>query len=203
MKNYSEKEIIKGCKKNSRKFQEILYLNYFDKMYGMCIRHTSDANIAMSVLNDGFIKVYKNIGKYRFEGSFEGWIRKIVYNSICDYYRKSSNNQKFIEIEDRTLTSDILNILEYEEIIELVNTLSESSRRVFIMHAVEGYTHREIAEKENISISTSKWNLAKAKRKLKQLITENQALFLEKESFYTTWKKKFIVRNLKRKVGKR
>lgn len=180
MKNYSEKEIITGCKKNSRKFQEVLYLKYFDKMYGMCIRHTSDSNIAMIVLNDGFIKVYKNIEKYRFEGSFEGWIRKIVYNSICDYYRKSSNNQKFIEIDDRSVTSDIHNILEYEEIIALVNTLSGSSRRIFIMHAVEGYNHREIAEKENISISTSKWHLAKAKKKLKQLITEDEVRFLEK-----------------------
>lgn len=180
MKNYSEKEIINGCKKNSRKFQEILYLNYFDKMYGMCLRHTSDESIAMSVLNDGFIKVYRNIEKYRFEGSFEGWIRKIVYNSICDYYRKSSNNQKFIEIDDRSTSSNIHNVLEYEEILELVNSLTDSSRRIFIMHAIEGYNHREIAEKENISISTSKWHLAKAKKKLIQLINENELKFLEK-----------------------
>ena len=181
MKNYSEKEVIIGCKNNSRKYQEFLYLNFFDKMFGMCIRHTSDETIAMSVLNDGFIKVFKNIEKYRFEGSFEGWIRRIVYNSICDYYRKSSNNHKFIEIEHKSVISDNYNILEYEEILELVDTLSETNRCIFIMHAIEGYNHREIAEIKGISTSTSKWYLAKAKKKLKELLVKNEMVFIEKE----------------------
>lgn len=182
MKKYSEKDIIKACTKNSRKHQEYLYLDYFDRMYGMCLRHTSDEEIAMSVLNDGFIKVFKSIKKYRFEGSFEGWVRKIIYNSIRDYYRKKSNNQKFIEIQDKSFTSEIYSTLEYDDIIDLVNKLSEHSRSVFIMHAIEGYNHREISELKKISISTSKWHLAQAKETLKKLLLENNNTNIKQNS---------------------
>jgi len=178
MKRYSEAELIKACKDNSRKHQEHLYLSYFDKMYGMCLRHTSDETIAMSVVNDGFMKVFKSIGKFQSKGSFEGWIRKIVYNSICDYYRKKSNNHKFIELEDKEKTTEIYNSLEYEEIIDLVNTLPESSKSVFILHAIEGYNHKEIAELKNIPIGTSKWYLSKAKEQLKKLLANRDILYL-------------------------
>jgi RNA polymerase sigma-70 factor (ECF subfamily) len=186
MKKYSEEDIIKACKKNSREHQEYLYLDYFDRMYGMCLRHTSDDTIAMSVLNDGFIKVFKNIGKYRFEGSFEGWVRKIIYNSIRDYYRKKSNNQKFIEIQDKSFTSEIYNTLEYDDIIDLVNKLSENRRRVFVMYAIEGYNHREISELRKISISTSKWHLAQAKETLKKLLLESNKTILKQNSIKRT-----------------
>jgi len=177
MKEFSDKELIKACRKNSRKHQEILYLKYFDTMFGMCLRHTSDETISMSVVNDGFIKVFKNIDKYQFKGSFEGWIRKIVYNSIRDYYRKNSNKQLFIELNEKTKISESYNNLGYEEIINLVDTLPETSRNIFIMHAIEGYNHREIAKIKNMPISTSKWHLSKAKEQLKKLLAKKDIIY--------------------------
>lgn len=178
MKIFSDKELIVACRKNSRKHQEILYLRYFDKMYGMALRHSSDEAIAMSVVNDGFMKVFKNIDKFEFKGSFEGWVRKIVYNSIRDYYRKSSNKQVFIELNEKTKATESYSNLGYEEIISLVNNLPENSKNIFIMHAIEGYNHREIAEIKNISISTSKWHLSKAKEQLKKILIKKDILYL-------------------------
>ncbi len=176
MKTYSEEEIIKGCKKNSRKFQEILYLNYFDKMYGMCLRHTTDNEIAMSVLNDGFLKVFKNIDKYRYDGSFENWLRKVIYNTLRDYYRKKSNNQKFLEIFDNQTNDNYLNNLEYEDILKMVDSLPQKNKKVFVLFAIEGYKHNDISRILNIPVGTSKWHLSQAKKKLKEMILKSEII---------------------------
>ncbi len=174
MKSYSEEEIIKGCKRNSRKFQELLYFRYFDKMYGMCLRHTSDKEIAMSVLNDGFLKIFKNIEKYRYDGSFEGWVRKVIYNTLRDYYRKKSNNQRFLEIFENQGNDRNLNNLEYEDILKMIDSLPQKSRNVFVMYAIEGYKHNDISRILNIPVGTSKWHLSQAKEKLRQIIQKNE-----------------------------
>ena len=174
MKTYSEEEIIKGCKRNSRKFQELLYFRYFDKMYGMCLRHTSDKEIAMSVLNDGFLKVFKNIEKYRYDGSFEGWMRKVIYNTLRDYYRKKSNNQRFLEIFENQGNDRNLNKLEYDDILKMIDSLPQKSKKVFVMYAIEGYKHNDISRILNIPVGTSKWHLSQAKEKLRQILQENE-----------------------------
>ncbi len=174
MKSYSEEEIIKGCKRNSRKFQELLYFRYFDKMYGMCLRHTSDKEIAMSVLNDGFLKIFKNIEKYRYDGSFEGWVRKVIYNTLRDYYRKKSNNQRFLEIFENQGNDRNLNNLEYEDILKMIDSLPQKSRKIFVMYAIEGYKHNDISRILNIPVGTSKWHLSQAKEKLRQILQKNE-----------------------------
>lgn len=174
MKSYSEEEIIKGCKRNSRKFQELLYFKYFDKMYGMCLRHTSDKEIAMTVLNDGFLKIFKNIEKYRYDGSFEGWVRKVIYNTLRDYYRKKSNNQRFLEIFENQGNDKNLNNLEYDDILRMIDTLPQKSKKVFVMYAIEGYKHHEISKILNIPVGTSKWHLSQAKEKLKRIIQKDE-----------------------------
>jgi RNA polymerase sigma-70 factor (ECF subfamily) len=174
MKSYSEEEIISGCKRNSRKFQELLYFKYFDKMYGMCLRHTKDKDIAMSVLNDGFLKVFKNIDKYRHTGSFEAWVRKVIYNTLRDYYRKKSNNRHFLEIFDNQGDQKNLNNLEYEDILKMIDTLPQKSKRVFVMYAIEGYRHNDISKILEIPVGTSKWHLSMAKEKLKEMIEKSE-----------------------------
>ncbi len=174
MKNHSDIDLIEACKKNSRKHQEILYLKYFDKMYGMCLRHTSDETVSMSVVNDGFLKVFKNISRFKHKGSFEGWIRRIVYNSLLDYFRKSSKDQMFIELDSRLNFNDTDDNIDYKELLALVDTLPENSKSVFIMHTIEGYNHKEIAEIKGIPVGTSKWYLSNAKKKLRELLQKNR-----------------------------
>ncbi len=163
-------ELINGCIKNSRQHQEALYRKYFQKMYGLCIRHTRDEHIAMSVVNDGFMKVFKNINKYKHKGVLEAWIRRIMYNSVNDHYRKKLNKQKYTEIDDTGINPYIYEKLNYEDLLELINLLTPATKQVFILYAIEGYKHREIAEELDISISTSKWHVSNAREKLKSLI---------------------------------
>ena len=174
MKNYSEKELINGCLKNSRLHQREMYMLYFDSMYGMCLRHLPDDNTAMSVLNDGFLNVFKNLRQFRFEGNLESWIRKIIYNKIIDHYRKKSNSFHFIEFEDKEFSDTINENLDYEEILKLIKTLPENDQKVFILHTIEGYNHNEISEMMNISAGTSKWYLFNARKKLQNMIIKNR-----------------------------
>ncbi|MGE5357099.1 MAG: RNA polymerase sigma factor [Deltaproteobacteria bacterium] len=173
MKGYSEQDIIKGCIRNERRFQQELYLLFFDKMYGMCLRHTSDEELAMSIMNDGFLNVYRNIATYRGEGNLEAWIRKIIFNRIADHYRSKKNKIKYVEIRDDRQYDETFNDYDYELIIKLIRNLSEKQRDVFIMHAIEGFSHAEIAEMMNISMGTSKWHLANAKKTLKEMLLKN------------------------------
>ena len=170
MTQYTLKEMIDGCKKNSRAHQEYLYLFYFDKMYAMCLRHTGDKETAMSIVNDGFLKVFKNIGKYSYKGSFEGWIRKIIFNSIRDHYRRKGNKISFIEIEERHIDNIFWQKAGYDEILHHINKLPGRSREVFMLYAIEGYSHREIADLLDININTSKWHLGNARKKLRNIL---------------------------------
>ena len=170
MVQYSLEEIIKGCKSNSRKHQEYLYLIYFDKMYAMCLRHTGDKEKAMSIVNDGFLKIFKNIDKFSYKGSFEGWIRKIIFNTIRDFYRRKSNRVSFIEIHENHFSNMFWQNADYEEILYYIKRLPDKSREVFMLYAIEGYSHKEIADTLDINISTSKWHLGNARKKLKEIL---------------------------------
>lgn len=167
-------EMINGCISNSRKHQEYLYLLYFDKMYAMCLRHSGDKETAMSIVNDGFLKVFKNIEKYSFKGSFEGWIRKIIFNAIRDHYRRKSNRISFMEIEEQKIDNVFWQNAGYEEILHHVDRLPGKSKEVFTLYAIEGYSHREIADILNININTSKWHLINARKKLKTFLNQNK-----------------------------
>lgn len=169
MRDISEKDLIKGCIKNSRKYQEQLYLRYFDNMFGMCMRHTQDHEIAISVLNDGFLNVFRNISQFRGDGSLAAWIRKIIYNRIADHYRIRKNNIKYVELMEHDSPA-IQNeeIFGYEEITKLIDGLPEKEREVFVLYAIEGYKHAEISDILNIPEGTSKWILSEARSKLKQ-----------------------------------
>lgn len=174
MNKHSEQELINGCIRNSRKFQEELYLRFFDKMFGICFRHTADEETAMSIMNDGFLNVFKNISSFRSEGSLESWIKKIVFNCISDHYRLKRNKVKYVELTDERHYDDTFDSYDYEVIIKLIKKLPEKDREIFIMHAIEGYTHAEIAEMMNISAGTSKWYLSNARQTLKEMLLKNK-----------------------------
>lgn len=169
---YSDEELVEGCLKNSRFEQEMLYRKYFAAMMRMCLRYTQDRDSAMEIVNLGFLRVFKKLHLYSFSGSLEGWIRRLVFHSLSDYFKSSAKPVHFLELEERDAPAkdEILSKLYLEDLVKLVDLLPGATREVFYLYALEGYTHAEIAEKINISVGTSKWHLSNARQKLKQLI---------------------------------
>lgn len=169
--------LIKGCVEGDRKCQQRIYEMFYGKMMGVCLRYTREREQAKDVLQDGFIKVYANIKHYSGNGSFEGWIRRIVVNTAIDYFRKNKNVHITVDSEyvsamagetvDDFEEGSLYNI-NTDDILREVQKLSPAYRTVFNLYVVEGYTHKEIAEKLGITIGTSKSNLAKAKNNLRK-----------------------------------
>ena len=169
----SESDLIQGCINKDRTMQRLLYDTYAPKMYGVCLRYAGNENDANDILQEGFIKVYKNIEKFRREGSFEGWIRRIFVNTAIEHYRKKVKMYNVTEaqentIEDKELTA--LDTLATKDILKIVDELSPGYKAVFNMHVIEGYSHKEIADILGITEGTSKSQLARAKGVLRNLI---------------------------------
>ncbi len=171
-KKYTDEELVKGCVQNDRFFQELLYRKHFARMMGMCLRYTSDREEAMTIVNTGFLRVFKKIEMYSFKGSLEGWIRRLVFHSLSDHFKKKSRQIHFLDLEDRDapLRNEGLENLYLADLLVFVDDLPPATREVFKLYAIEGYTHKEIGKNMNISEGTSKWHLASARKKLKQMI---------------------------------
>lgn len=135
------------------------------------LKYTNDEDEVIDILNNGFMKVFKNLDQYKFQGSFEGWIRKIIYRSISDYFRKSKKDLKFLifEGEYSVEPSTYMNhAFHYEELMNLVEQLETKKMSVFYMNVIEGYPHREISNMLDINANTSRWYLSEAKKELKK-----------------------------------
>jgi RNA polymerase sigma factor (sigma-70 family) len=172
-----ESDLIKGCLSGDRKFQEKLYNIHSSKMYAVCLRYCSDTDDAQDVLQDGFIKVFKNLDKFRGEGSFEGWIRRIFVNTAIEHYRRKTNLVSITETVEVTKEDDswsAFDKLAEKDILQIIKQLSPGYRTVFNMYVIEGYSHREIGEILNISEGTSKSQLARAKNMLQKMIIEKK-----------------------------
>jgi RNA polymerase sigma factor (sigma-70 family) len=169
---YTERELVEGCLRNNRHFQEVLYRRFFDKMYRMVCRYTADQELALEILNNGFLRVFKKLDTFGFQGSLEGWIRRIVFHAVSDHFRRQPEKVHFLQLEEQEVShfSQALGNLYYEDIIKLVDMLPDASRRVFWLYAIEGYAHAEIADQLKISEGTSKWHLSNARQKLKELM---------------------------------
>ena len=174
-------EIIAQCKKGDRRAQNKIFERYFGKMSGVCMRYISDRDERQDVVQAGFIKVFSNIEKYNGEGSFEGWMRRIMSNTAIDHIRK--NKKIFVSIdatdydwlanqEDNEISWNKTLIKETKRVMEEIQNLSPAYRLVFNMYVIEDYSHNEIAEILNISVGTSKSNLSKAKRNLLRKLVE-------------------------------
>jgi RNA polymerase sigma-70 factor (ECF subfamily) len=174
----SEERIINGCISNDRRSQEILYRHFFPKMLSMCRRFTSDEDRLVSIINDGMLRVFLNIKQYKGSGSFEGWVRRIVFRSLSNHFRKDKNYLKviFLEEKDKANKETALSGLYYEDLMRVVDELPEMMRKVFERYVILGMTHKEIGSELNISEGTSKWHLSKAREKLRERITNKNKL---------------------------
>lgn len=170
----NDDELIKGCRKNERKCQELLYRRYARGMYNLCLVYENDRDNAKDILQEGFIKIFRNIGSFDSKGSLKGWMKRIITNAAIDHYRKSNIEAQFIPIDStvQPLSNDesALSVLNKGDIITQVNRLPRGARMIFQLHAIEGYSHKEIAKLLNISEGTSKSQINRAKQLLQQWI---------------------------------
>lgn len=167
-------ELISGCMNGNRRTQEVVYNLFSSKMMGVCLRYASSREEAEDLLQTGFIKVFEKISSFKSEGSFEGWIRRIMVNNCLENYRKSLRMLPVVDIETTREQADSsfeLKNLEVKDLLKLIQALSPGYRLVFNMYAIEGYSHKEIAEELNISEGTSKSQLARARQVLQQQIS--------------------------------
>ena len=140
----------------------------------MCIKYTRDEDKALLILNDGFLKVFQKIGTFRSEGSFEGWIRRLIYHTMADFYKKEKSYIRFIQFEptdEKSMPASQSDMLEFEDLVRLLDRIPDRSAEVFKLFAIEGYSHEEIGEKMSISEGTSKWHLSNARERLRLMLT--------------------------------
>jgi RNA polymerase sigma-70 factor (ECF subfamily) len=171
----NDSDLIRGSIAGDPKMQEALYQKYAAKMYAVCLRYAGNNDDAQDLLQEGFIKVFRNLEKFRHEGSFEGWMRRVFVNTSIEQYRKKVHMNSISEkeewgIEDASVS--VLDQLAERDIIQLVQDLSPGYRAVFNLYVIEGYSHKEIGELLSISEGTSKSQLARAKAILQKKVAE-------------------------------
>lgn len=170
------KQIIQRCKKQDIKAQEELYRLYSHKLFAVSLKYSGSFQQAEDNLQDAFLMIFRKIEQYKSKGSFEGWLKRIVITTALQKYRKQAVfeiiredhlSEPEIEIDEDTVSVDFL--------LKIIQDLPERYRQVFNLYALDGFSHREIAELLNISTGTSKSNLARARVILKKNIEANQS----------------------------
>ncbi|MCP2045748.1 sigma-70 family RNA polymerase sigma factor [Pontibacter sp. HSC-36F09] len=174
----TEQELIAGCQKAESKAQKCLYERIASPMYGVCLRYLKNQMDAEDALLNGFMKVYQNIDKFEGKGSFEGWVRRIMVNEALGFLRKKESLYLSIE-DDHVQVAGGMGAdqdLAESELLELLRTLPAGYRAVFNLYAIEGYSHKEIADMLNITEGTSKSQLSKARAMLQRRLTGQEAV---------------------------
>jgi len=170
-----DEKVLEGCIAGRPHYQKLLYNHFSPTMFGICLRYANDYHQAEDILQEGFIKVFNNLHRFRKEGSFEGWMKRIFINTAIEYYRKSFNFCALTVIDEwrnRSKGNAGFQNLATQDLLKLVQKLPPGYRTVFNLYAIEGYAHREIAEMLQISEGTSKSQLARARNTLKGMIKQ-------------------------------
>lgn len=173
----NERSLLEKARSGNREAQHALYESMAPTMLAVCRRYIPDLHYAEDVMIEGFVKVFQRLESYRFEGSFEGWVRRIMVRQAIDFLRK----KQFVVFEEEvpepvTIQWQSSDFLEVEEIEKMIDSLPEGYRTVFVLYAVEGYKHSEIAAMLDISESTSKSQLYKARKLLQEYLANNKNL---------------------------
>ena len=172
-----EKQLIDGCISGNRKAQKALYDKYSKRMMAVCLRYMKDTEDARDLLQEGFVKLFMNIHQYAGEGVLDAWVRKIFVNCALEKLRqqdilREAEDISGMEYADIPDDSTVVN-LSAEEIMAYVRSLPEGFRTVFNMFAIEGYSHKEIGQKLNITESTSRSQYMRARKMLQKMILQN------------------------------
>lgn len=170
----NENHLLELLKNNSESAFVELYNKYSPVLFGICLRYAKERTEAEDILQESFIKIYKNIGSFKNEGSLEGWLKRIVVNMSINYYRKKIK-ENTVSTDDeikyeKAVSENVFSELTNKELLNLIQLLPEGYRMVFNMYAIEGFKHNEIAEMLGFTESTSKTQLMKAKKMLQRYV---------------------------------
>jgi RNA polymerase sigma factor (sigma-70 family) len=172
-KKSTDKELIQGCRQGNRIAQKYLYERFFGKMFGIAMRYTTNQEEALDILNTSFLKVFTSLDKYEDNNNLAGWIAKIVFNTSIDHVRRNTKYRQVMNFNverDRPVVNDSIDHLNAEDLYKLIQRLPSSSRTVFSLYVIDGYKHKEVAEILGISVGTSKWHLANARKELQAML---------------------------------
>jgi RNA polymerase sigma factor (sigma-70 family) len=172
-----DEALITKCIEGNRAAQAQLYHFYARRMRGVCVRYAKSDFEAEDIFQEAFIKVFRYLKNYKMQGSFDGWVRRIVVNTAIDHYKAnlSNNNHLHLDVfEDYQLNSVVMPAdLEVEDMMRVLEKLPDGYKMVFNLYAIEGYSHKEIADMLNISEGTSKSQLSKARKYIQVLFQQN------------------------------
>jgi len=167
-------QLIEGCLANDRKAQHGLYHQLYGFAMKIALRYSRDEHDAADILSQAFIKVFKSIRTFDpSKGSFHAWLKRIVVNEGLDHIKgryRFSENVELETVAEPTINNSVLEEMGAEEIMEMIKKLPPATHAVFVLYAVEGYNHREIAHQLGISEGTSKWHLSEARKTLQKQI---------------------------------
>lgn len=175
-----DEELLSLCIQKDRKAQFQLYRDCYSILMSVCLRYEKNKEDATSLLNLGFLKVLNNLEKYSKQAPFEAWIRRIMINTIIDEFRKNRKQKETIEYSDpsedrgtnvQVSYNDADQQFDAEELQLMLTRLPVLSQKVFNLHVIDGYSHKEIGNMLNMSDGTSKWHVSFARKKLREMIS--------------------------------
>ena len=168
-------ELVKQCAKNDRKAQEEIYQLFSGKLFSICLKYSKNKQEAQDNFQDGFITIFDKIGQFKFKGSFEGWLKRVMVNTILLKYRqKNVLNLVTEEIPDEVIVDIDDDEVSLDFLLNLIQELPDRYRMVFNLYVLDGFSHKEISKMLQIAEGTSKSNLARARAILKQKIEKHQ-----------------------------
>ena len=193
---------IQGCVLNDRLSQKKIYTSFYNYALTICSLYTNNSDDSAEIVNDGFLKVFKEIFRYQpaytnVISSFKGWLRKIMIHTAIDHFRKNHKHRFTKELDSETTRlsaggEDALDRISYDEIVRSMQKLTPGYRIIFNLFIIENFSHEEIAKQLGISIGTSKSNLARGRRQLQKILLKQNQLTLSKEIRRTNYSEKFI-----------
>lgn len=168
-------QLVEDCKRNNRRAQEQLYRQFYHYAISIALRYSRDEADAADIMSHAFVKIFKSLHTFdKSKGALQTWIKRIVINEGLDHLKARERFSKDMELEtvdEPQISNAVLERMGADEIMKLIHRLPPGTHAVFVLYAVEGYTHREIAEKLSISEGTSKWHLSEARKTLQQQLS--------------------------------
>jgi len=181
LKTYTPQEIIRGCKKQDPRFQKALVVQYSGLLMAVSRRYTKNQASSKDVLQEALIQILKSITNYKEQGTFEAWMKRIVINTSIKYFSKKSFKNELYTIEDQSEKSvepNAYSNMAAAELMEVINKLPDSYRTIFNLYAIEGFSHKEISEMLDITESTSRSQLTRARASLKKILIKEDKIRL-------------------------